>query len=168
VSVLAFLSVLLATEVESHRKNGNEGAKGSVRPSKMPLRPAVQPYDYSSKHLNTLSRDILELIWAIFFIYKRHFDAAQLGHIVSWHLQTRLLKLLKYWRLILLLDCEIIHGATKYQNVNYSKRKRLVTFDSIELLCLLIRTMPLCMCTILWLSLFFAVALKEIQYRIMY
>ena len=54
VSVLAFVCVLLATEVESvHRSKMNVGAKGRSQAPTMPMRPKVQPYDYSSKQLNS-------------------------------------------------------------------------------------------------------------------
>jgi len=54
VSVLAFVCVLLATEVESvHRSKMNVGAKGRSQAQKMPMRPIVRPYDYSSKQLNS-------------------------------------------------------------------------------------------------------------------
>ena len=50
VSVLAFVSVLLATEVESvHRSKMNVGAEGRSHAPKMPMR----PYDYSSKQLDS-------------------------------------------------------------------------------------------------------------------
>ena len=54
LSILAFVCVLLATEVESvHRSKMNVGAKGRSQAPKMPMQPKVRPYDYSSKQLNS-------------------------------------------------------------------------------------------------------------------